>query len=163
VTAQPGATPRKPRNRKSPEKPVEPPVCSYCKATTALKLTSDHLYGGRDFGPVWECAPCNAWVGCHKNSSKHAPLGTPANREVRELRKEAHAWFDPLWMSAMKVRGLKKGEARRNAYTWLATEMGQQTGHCHISWMQAEDLLRVINLLKAVKEKADARRLAQSE
>lgn len=157
VAPAPAAPAKRKKPKAPPEEPVQAPVCPYCEAPAVLQLTSAHLYNGRDFGPVWECAPCNAWVGCHKNSSRHAPLGVPANREVRDLRKEAHALFDPLWLSAMQVRGLSKSKARAAAYAWLGERMGRTTGHCHISWMQADELRQAIAILTEVKDKARAR------
>lgn len=150
---------RKQATAPTPE-PPEPPVCPYCGKPTVLRLSSAHIYNGRDFGPVWECSPCGAWVGCHKNSSRHAPLGAPANAETRELRKQAHALFDPLWQSAMRLRGLTKGKARAAAYAWLGERLGHSAGHCHISWMQADELRQVIQLLVEVQDKATARRRA---
>ena len=60
---------------------------------------------GRNCGTSYKCyycEPCNAYVGCHKNSRK--PLGTLANKELRELRIRTHEIFDPLWKSGKMTR-----------------------------------------------------------
>jgi hypothetical protein len=88
----------------------------------------------------WQCAPCDAFVGCHKNSKDHKPLGTIANAETREWRKRAHSIFDPLWKSGHM--------SRRAAYDWLADSLGYRPGHAHISWMTSAECARVVELMK---------------
>jgi hypothetical protein len=39
---------------------------------------------------IYLCVPCDAYVGTHKNSKDHKPLGFLANRGLREARKAAH-------------------------------------------------------------------------
>lgn len=58
------------------------------------------------------CKPCNAYVGCHKNSK--APLGTMANAELREWRKKSHAIFDPIWQRPNGRRGKLYEEISRH-------------------------------------------------
>ena len=48
------------------------------------------------------CKDCDAYVGCHQNTRR--PLGTMANKELRELRKKAHAIIDPIWNSGCVPR-----------------------------------------------------------
>lgn len=94
---------------------------------------------------VWYCEPCNAWVGVHKGTDK--PLGRLANAELRELKKEAHKYFDPLWEMKMK-QGYKKGHARAKAYKWLAGEMGIDGKLCHIGMFDEDQCGRVIEICK---------------
>lgn len=64
----------------------------------------------------WWCEDCDARVGCHNNSKN--PLGTMANKELREWRMKAHAVIDPLWKSNQmprkqlykKLRGMFNGK-----------------------------------------------------
>ena len=80
------------------------------------------FYGGADFGPVWACLGCRAWVGCHQGATR--PKGTVADAHLREARKHAHAEFDPIW---------KRGYAdRREAYRLLAQRLGIPADACHI-------------------------------
>lgn len=70
-------------------------ICPYCGRRAVLCMTSRHLFNGIDYGPVWECSPCGARVGCHRGST--TPFGTLANAAAREMRKQAHAELDPIW------------------------------------------------------------------
>ena len=87
-------------------------ACQYCGADAVL-TSSAEIYGGRDYGKIYICRPCGAYVGCHKGTE--VPLGTLANEELRAARKAAHAAFDPIH---------KKGYKRRDrAYWWLAEKL----------------------------------------
>lgn len=124
------------------------PVCPYCDTPATFHPTSENFYHGRDFGPVWACDTCGAYVGCHKNGSGDRPLGTLANAEVRELRKQAHALCDELWRRKMKRDGCDQGEARGAGYRWLAAQLGIEPKECHIGHMQAELAQRVIDVCR---------------
>lgn len=121
-----------------------PPDCPDCGRPAVFQPISAHLYSGQDWGPVYECVPCNAWVGCHKNGKQ--PLGIPANQATRELRKRAHAVFDPLWAAKMHRDGCGKSAARSAAYKWLAGHLGIPARECHISWMTDDHLKQIIRL-----------------
>lgn len=119
-------------------------ACPYCNAPAILHPSSAAFYRGRDYGPVWACAPCEAWVGCHKGTNN--PLGTPANATTRRLKVRAHAGFDALWQAKMARDGLRKGHARALAYKWLAESLTIEPAKCHIGMMLDGDLQRVIAL-----------------
>jgi len=90
--------------------------------------------------PIWLCLACGARVGCHPGST--APLGTPASRELRALRVEAHALFDPIWESGRVTRHV--------AYAWLAHLMGEwDVEGVHISQLDERRLRWMIRLLHA--------------
>lgn len=121
-----------------------PPDCPYCKQPTVYKVSSDHLYS-KDYGPVYECEPCKAWVGCHKTEDGTTPLGVPATQEIRRLRTIAHYFFDRLWAAKMKRDGCTKVEARTAAYKWLAAHLNIPVAECHMALMHdREQLERVI-------------------
>jgi hypothetical protein len=70
--------------------------CRYCQsAVVLLKHGAPGYPYARDWGPVWACLPCDAWVGCHPGTEK--ALGGVANAELRVAKQAAHAAFDPLW------------------------------------------------------------------
>lgn len=72
------------------------PVCPYCNRKAVLLMNSSELYYNHiNYGPVWICRPCDAWVGCHKNQSgsRIVPKGRLANAELRKAKIEAHAAF----------------------------------------------------------------------
>lgn len=72
---------------------TKPPICPYCERPAEFLASSARVYHGRDYGPVWACLPCAAWVGCHKGTTQ--PLGRLANAELRKAKMAAHAAFDP--------------------------------------------------------------------
>ncbi len=80
----------------------------------------------------WLCEKCRAYVGCHNNSKKS--LGTPANSELRELRKKCHSLIDPLWRNYSKKRKDVYSELKRN------------TGVSHIGESSIEDCKKIIEM-----------------
>lgn len=82
----------------------------------------------------WQCAPCDAYVGCHKNTDWN-PLGRLANRELRAAKLRAHGAFDPIWQQGSMKRG--------SAYAWLSETLGIPKNECHIGMMNVADCNRV--------------------
>ena len=87
--------------------------CRYCNGNVSIK-DSSILYK-QSYGLIHICDSCEAFVGCHKGTSN--PLGTLANAELRELRKQAHAVFYSLW----KTRSMCRGQA----YKWLSKQLNK--------------------------------------
>lgn len=113
--------------------------CTYCKTTKADLVTGDVVYPHRaDLAALyfWLCPDCGAFVGTHKNSEEHKPLGTLADKATRNARKRAHAVFDPMW---------KDGHmgSRVSAYAWLQDVLGLSKQACHISKFDEETCARV--------------------
>lgn len=69
-------------------------ICPYCSNSTEY-IDSVEIYG-KSYGMIYICRPCDSWVGVHNKKSKKA-LGRLANRDLRNLKKQAHAYLDPLW------------------------------------------------------------------
>jgi phage nucleotide-binding protein len=125
-------------------------ICPYCGREPVF-LTSKQFYG-RDYGTnVYLCRPCNAYVGTHGRGK--TPLGTLANKNLRDMRMRTHAAFDPLWKS--------KKMSRSKAYKWMAEVMELPGDKAHIGMFdenQCLELLRhlrenlPINLNKDVKQ-----------
>ena len=128
---------------------VEEVGCPYC-GRAAVLVGGLVIYAFRQdlrHKRFWYCGPCGAWVGCHPAADAEGrggvgdgtvPLGRLANAELRALKRQAHAVFDPLWRSGhMK---------RKNAYAWLASQLGIESADCHIGWMNATDCQRVIDI-----------------
>lgn len=84
--------------------------CDYC-GKRARFVNSEVVYGGRDYGMIYYCPDCQAWVGVHEGTD--IPKGRLANKELRNFKRGAHRAFDPLW------RG-KKAFTRRAAYCHCA-------------------------------------------
>lgn len=134
-------------------------ACPYCSQPAQFLESSASLYRGRDFGPVWICRPCAAWVGCHPGTNK--PLGIPADAATKAARSVAHTAFDRLWkeiassyvLNSALGRGAKKRNeyrirkrGRTRAYRWLAEQLGITPEDCHIGAMDAATCARVAEL-----------------
>ncbi len=123
--------------------------CPYCGAESRL-AGGDVIYPHRkDLHKLkfWACLPCDAWVGTHKNSIIHAPLGRLANAELRQAKKAAHAAFDPVWKSG--------GISRKDAYALLAAKMDLPTDKAHIGMFDVEQCKKVVEIFlpRLTKEK----------
>ena len=130
-------------------------ACPYCGSAAKL-VGGDAIYPHRpDLQALkfWECAPCDAYVGCHKRGA-HAdgvisdgslPLGRLANKELRAAKSKAHAAFDPLW----KERHFK---SRRRAYNWLAQELRIPARDCHIGLFDLELCALVVECCSKVRK-----------
>lgn len=107
-----------------------PTECRYCRGPVEL-VSNDQIYNGRQYGDwpyAYLCRPCDAFVGLHPNTD--LPLGTIANRELREARKESKA----AWQRLSKSRGWKRGEA----YRWLAGQMEIPASECHFGHFELD-------------------------
>ncbi len=84
------------------------------------------------------CKPCDAYVGCHNNSKK--PLGTLANKELRQWRIKAHEVIDPLW-------GRKGHYARRTIYIRLKEAFGKEI---HVGSSDIEQCKEIIKTVPQI-------------
>lgn len=124
-------------------------ICPYC-GTPARMVKGAELYpnhpnedlAGKNF---YRCAPCDAHVGCHAPNPHMGfagtePLGRMANFALRRAKNHAHRAFDPLWK-----QGFMK---RRQAYAWLAQQLGIALEECHIGMFDIEQCRRVTDVSK---------------
>lgn len=120
-------------------------TCRYCQQPARLLRRGDDGYPyQRDYGPVWTCTPCGAWVGCHPGTEK--ALGGLANAELRAAKMAAHAAFDPLWRAKMAREGCSKSHARKSGYRWLSDQLGIPYKKTHIGYMNLEECQRVVEV-----------------
>lgn len=127
------------------------PTCRYCQTPAALLRVGDAGYPyRRDYGPIWTCAPCKAWVGCHPGTEK--ALGRLANAELRKAKQEAHAAFDPLWQRKIAREQCSKGHARRAGYRWLSEQLGIPIKETHIGYFDVEQCRRVVQVCTEVRK-----------
>jgi zinc-finger-containing domain len=132
-------------------------ICPYCSQPAKCVGFSDKLYPYQaDYGWLYVCGPCQAYVGCHKGGQK--PLGSLANAELRALRHEAHLAFDPLWQAKMRKSGATKAYVRSAGYAWLASELGLPVSQMHIGQLNIEQCQRVIEICQYVAERNLERR-----
>ncbi|ARK86093.1 zinc-finger-containing protein [Burkholderia pseudomallei] len=124
--------------------------CRYCEQPAKLVRLGDSGYPyQRDYGPIWICAPCQAWVGCHPGTTK--PLGGLANAELREWKMKAHAAFDPLWQAKTRRDGCSKSHARKAGYRWLSQQLGIPFKLTHIGYMSVQECKRVVEVCEAIR------------
>lgn len=122
-------------------------ICPYCDDEAAL-VTGRVIYPHRRdlYGRLfYHCEPCGAHVGCHRPRTQHGvdtvPLGRLANAELRQLKREAHDAFDPLWSQGNKKRGA--------AYRWLSNAMGLSANQCHIGMFDPAQCRQVVRLCQS--------------
>ena len=99
---------------------MEGKICPYCKRKTEY-VDSSVIYG-KSHGMIYLCRHCDAYCGVHKGTDRS--LGRLANAELRELKKEAHEYFDKLWK--LKIMG------RRKAYAFMSNKLGIPKKYTHI-------------------------------
>lgn len=116
-------------------------TCPYC-GNPAVLVDSKEIYFVRSYGMAWICSPCGAWVGCHKNSPNHAPLGRLANAELRKAKQAAHVLFDPLFAPGGPFL------RRKDAYAWLALVMGIPKRQAHIGYFDVDQCKRLVEILE---------------
>jgi len=107
-------------------------TCPYCGGKTSF-VDSSIIYG-KSYGMIYLCSPCQAYCGVHKGTN--ISLGRLANRELRELKKQAHEFFDKIW--SLKIM------ERSEAYQWLAGRLEIPKELMHIGMMnekQCEDII----------------------
>lgn len=68
---------------------------------------------------------CDAYVRVHPGTN--IPVGTMANRRLRELRKQAHREFDKLYKSGTMTK--------QEAYYWLAYMISAPLSQAHIGYL----------------------------
>jgi hypothetical protein len=116
-------------------------ICDYCGKPAELVNGLDVYPHRPDLKKLfmWRCAPCDARVGCHPGTK--TPLGRLANRVLRRWKMRAHEAFDPIWQ--------ERRLSRREAYAWLAEQLGKTEAETHIGMFDSETCKRVIEVCRA--------------
>ncbi|MDR1200877.1 MAG: DUF3268 family zinc-finger domain-containing protein [Tannerellaceae bacterium] len=130
-----------------------PDVCPYCGGKVEL-VDSSEIYG-RSYGLMYLCKPCEAYVGVHKGTDK--ALGTLANKELRDARKQAHYHFDVIAKTSLineiwgkYIPGLSN---RNKAYLWLSMQLGVEPDECHIALFDIDTCKKVVEISKKAYKK----------
>lgn len=83
--------------------------CITCNKVIAAELkTGNIIYPHRpDLASLhfWQCPNCRNFIGTHKNSKNHAPLGYIPNYALKKARIKAHFYIDRLWKNRLYFRG----------------------------------------------------------
>lgn len=119
--------------------------CPYCSNEAKL-VTGNIIFPHKpalESKYFWRCKPCDAHVGCHAPNPKHGndgkiPLGKLANKELRQAKNLAHAYFDKIWQ--------KGHSSREMAYHWLAAKMHISREECHIGRFDVDQCVEAIQL-----------------
>lgn len=111
-------------------------ICPYCHVPTEYK-NSIEVYGV-DYGMIYYCPQCGAYVGVHKGTDR--AKDRLANAELRRCKIEAHRYFDELYK-----RGLMR---RREAYKWLSDQLGLPPEYTHIGMFNPETCAKVVDVSK---------------
>lgn len=115
--------------------------CPYCGAQASLRPASvvrPHSAPGEE---VYVCArypACDAYVSAHRES--RLPMGTLADRSLRQQRRQAHIALNQLW-----ERGLM---TRKEAYRWLQVQLGLPEAEAHIARFSGFRCQQVISLCR---------------
>ena len=94
------------------------------------------------FGPYYACTTRPACPGTHGAHRDGRPLGTPADFETKQMRKAAHAAFDPLWDPPEGGKPYFKD--RGAAYRWIQTIMGLDAEKAHIGMFDRDQCRKLI-------------------
>ena len=102
--------------------------CQYCGSQAYLRPASVlNKAEKEDAGSMfYVCARypvCDAYVTAH--AGNHLPMGTLANRRLRQKRRAAHVAFNQLWQSNIMTR--------KEAYRWLQIQLGIDPEDAHIA------------------------------
>lgn len=120
-----------------------PRVCPNC-GTKVYLVKNSEIYG-REYG-CWPyaylCETRCSYVGLHPGTE--IPLGTMANAETREARKDAKRHFEPLWRGRRAI--FRK---RKDAYAWLAGRLGVDVRECHFGWFDKDQADRAREICRA--------------
>lgn len=120
-------------------------LCDYC-GKEAILTTGQVIYPNRPdlkYLRFWQCPPCGAYVGVHKNSKDFKPLGRLANAELRRWKMAVHEVFDPMWKGRLMTR--------ERAYLKLSQMLGIKKELCHIGMFDVETCQRAVGVLKDKK------------
>lgn len=121
-------------------------ICPYCGRPPVL--VSSHVKYGDDFGLIYLCHPCDAWVGVHKGT--HLSLGRLANADLREAKKLAHLYFDKIaktgLINQIWPKIIPNTSNRSKAYLWLSEQMNIPVEFCHIGMFDIDECYQVVDI-----------------
>lgn len=111
-----------------------PSACNCCGVSGVELVDNSEIYNGKSYGEwsyAYLCRSCGAYVGLHPGTD--IPLGTLADKPLRDDRQKAKAVFNQLWRDYM---------SRNQAYAWLAEAMHVDPKDCHFGLFDSEQCLQ---------------------
>jgi len=120
--------------------------CDVCGSKANYHSSNAIIYG-KAYGTkgVWVCSnfpTCDSYVGTHPNGK---PLGRLKNKKSRELSKQAHSLFDPLWKGVVSQN---QKQRRSEYYKLLSNKLNIQYKDCHFAQMSDALLTQAIYYLQ---------------
>lgn len=106
--------------KRHPDPILSGKICQYCNKPTVY-VDSSVIYNGVSYGMVYHCADCDAYCGVHRGTD--ISKGSVANKDLRDLRKKTHGYFDQIWPKYL---------SRSKAYKWLQEILRVPADQCHI-------------------------------
>lgn len=115
--------------------------CPYC-GSRALPRPASVVYGSKAIDPAapyYVCVrypACDAYVAAHRDT--RLPMGTLADKALRQKRAEAHKALNRLWLSGLMTK--------KQAYRWLQAKLALPEPEAHIgkfSLFRCEQVIRL--------------------
>lgn len=103
--------------------------CPYCGSTVVYKSGKEMFKSCPEGVNYYVCTnypECDTFIKTMPNSNK--PIGTLANKELRMLRRDAHSYFNQLYLSGAM--------SKEEAYLWLANTLGCPKREAHIGQLR---------------------------
>ena len=119
-------------------------TCADCGSPMKPRMSKYRTFYGCSRYPV-----CKGAISCDKEGK---PLGIPANKGLRDLRRRTHEAFDRLWKCGV-VRN------RSAAYRWLQIQLKLNPKDAHIAMLDKDQCDHVI---RAVEKKLQKSGLARA-
>lgn len=112
-------------------------TCNYCNGECEW-VSNKEVYG-KKYGKshmIWLCRDCDAYVGCHNNSKN--PMGTLANRKLRQLRKDAKNLFISKCLNGNR-------QYNYDRYCEIASLLNKKMSKTHFAMFNEEDCQKIIH------------------
>ena len=138
-------------NHKNKRKGFQPSRmrCPYCGAPVVFR-SADGIYKDNHLNAMlYVCSKypkCDAYVRVHEGTK--IPVGTLANKELRNLRRTAHLYFDQLYQSGLMTKDA--------AYQWLSDMLCTPPSEAHIGRLGEYYCKEVIRESKKLLERRKA-------
>ncbi|MCC3679199.1 DUF3268 family zinc-finger domain-containing protein [Staphylococcus epidermidis] len=132
-----------------------PSACNCCGGARVELIENSEIYNGRSYGEwpyAYLCRDCGAYVGLHPATD--LPLGTLADKPLREARNRGKRPFERIW----RERYMRRSEA----YAWLAKQLQLPAEQCHFGLFDAEQCEQARQVSEAYLAEANAQLRAQS-
>jgi hypothetical protein len=121
-------------------------TCNYCLKPAELIKHGEpgYPYPHVNYGPVWACRPCDAWINCYPGTENS--MGALANADLRAAKHAAKAAFTLIWRAQMARDGCSKSQARKAGYRWLSEQLGLRYHQTAIGDFDLEQCQRVVEV-----------------